>query len=287
MVLRTAQRGTAMALVNARMSDRSFQRWRRVPGAIRPLLQCFDLCLAQSERDAGHFRKLGASPVVYTGNLKFSAEPLDFDQTELTRMIEATQGRALWMAASTHVGEEKIAARAHKALLEDHPDLLTIIAPRHPDRGDEIRRETEAMGLQVAQRSKGEAITDDTDIYLADTMGEMGMLYRLVNIAFVGGSLIPHGGQNPLEAARLDCAILYGPHMDNFRDPVAELESAGAARQVADLSELERSLQELLSSPALIIQRATAARLAAAAQEVILEQVIEQLSPLLNPYART
>src|SRR5436190_10051698 len=176
-----------MALVNGRVSTRSYGRWRRWPGLIRPLLSAFDLCLAQDADQADRFRSLGARQVAAIGDLKAAAPALPFDKSELARLRDAVDSRPLWLAASTHAGEEKIAARVHRDLAARHPGLLTIVAPRHPARGDAIGAMLTGEGLRIARRSYGDPVTRDTQVYLADTMGELGLFYRLAEIAFVGG----------------------------------------------------------------------------------------------------
>lgn len=238
-----------MALINARMSERSFHNWKKYQNVANALLSSFQLCFAQSEQDAGRLRALGARKVMVTGNLKYDAPLLPCDESELLTMKTALAGRTLWLAASTHPGEEKMVAEAHQKLSKMHPDLLTVIVPRHPERGDNIARELQAYG-GVALRSKKETITRDTAFYIADTLGELGLFYRLCEVAFMGGSLIKHGGQNPLEPAQLACAILTGPHTHNFRDITIEMVAHRAVIVVKDAVQLATSLHDLLSNTA-------------------------------------
>lgn len=287
LVLETAARGVPMVLVNARMSDRSFAGWRRWPRVIRPLLRCFRRVLAQSEADAMRFRTHGARDVVVTGSLKYDAEPLPADATELGRLADAIGNRQHWLAASTHPGEEAKVAEAHRQLEARHPDLLTVLVPRHAGRGDEIAAELRMLGLTVAQRSHGEVPTPPTDVYLADTMRELGLFYRLAPIVFVGGSLVPHGGQNLLEPARLGCALLYGPHMHNFRPIVADLVSAGAAEEVRDAASLADAVSELLRDEPLRARRCAAAKRATEAGRGVLKEVMAALAPELDALKST
>ncbi|MCZ6861399.1 MAG: 3-deoxy-D-manno-octulosonic acid transferase, partial [Alphaproteobacteria bacterium] len=192
-------RGTPIVLLNARMSRRSFARWRRWPGFARFVLTRFALCLAQSEADAERLAGLGAPSPACPGNLKFASPPLPADEQTLSRLRAEVSNRPVWLAGSTHPGEEEIIADAHKRLGERFDDLLTIIVPRHPGRGPEIARELAMGGLETALRSSGDAIALGTAIYVADTMGELGLFYRLAEVVFIGGSLVPHGGQNPIE----------------------------------------------------------------------------------------
>ncbi|HEY4472622.1 MAG TPA: glycosyltransferase N-terminal domain-containing protein, partial [Stellaceae bacterium] len=159
-----------MVLVNARLSARSYGRWRHWPGLIRPILRAFDLCLAQDQAQAERFRSLGARRVAAVGDLKAAAPVLPFNRSELLRLHDAIGSRPLWLAASTHAGEEKIAAQVHRDLAAQHPGLLTIIVPRHPARGDAIAAMLAGQGLRIARRARGEPVTCDTQVYLADTM---------------------------------------------------------------------------------------------------------------------
>jgi 3-deoxy-D-manno-octulosonic-acid transferase len=281
LVHETAQRGVPMLLVNARMSDRSFANWHRWPRLIRPLLAHFRRVLAQSEADAARYRTLGAPAVVVTGSLKYDAAPLPADPAELAALERAIGPRARWLAASTHPGEEPQIAEAHRRLKARHPDLLTLLVPRHPPRGDEIAAALRGLGLTVAQRARRGPIRPETDIYLADTLGELGLFYRLSPIVFMGGSLVPHGGQNPLEPARLGGAILHGPHVHNFRAICTDLAAAGASQEVRDAAALAAAVDALLSNAAERARRGAAARQATEAGRGALDAVIAALRPEL------
>ena len=270
-----------LILVNARMSERSFRRWRRFPRMATDLLGTFALCLAQNGEEARRLVDLGARHVRCVGNLKNAAPPLPVDEAELARMRALLGARPRWLAASTHAGEETIAVEAHRALKRDHPGLLTIIVPRHAMRGSMIAEKLAAEDLVVANRGGGEPVTAETDVYVAATMGELGLFYRLANVVFVGGSLVPHGGQNPLEPARLDCAILYGPHMENFADATGELEAAGAAARVDDGQALGAAVGRFLAMPERGAAVAAAARRVAAAKGEVLDAVFAEISPFL------
>ncbi len=280
-------RRVPVMLLNARLSEHSFARWRRLRGAARDLLGGFTRIEAQSDADAERLRALGAHAVIVPGNLKFAAPPLPVDTTELERLRNRLQDRPVWLAASTHPGEEAIVLTAHRALAEAHSGLLTIIAPRHPERGARVAKEADrflragvagpphptlspkqgerALLLplplggegrgeggpceSVTQRSAGQD-PPEGGVWIADTLGELGLLYRLSRIAFIGRSLLPPGGgQNPLEAARLGCAIAVGPHTGNFSDIVRILEEAGAAARMADAESLAAWVSAMLRDP--------------------------------------
>jgi 3-deoxy-D-manno-octulosonic-acid transferase len=244
-LLRTARaRGVPLMLVNARLSSRSFSRWHRMPGLARELFGTFEKVQAQSAGDAERLLRLGAVHADLHGNLKFAAPPLPVPRIELQRLRHAIGARPVWLAASTHPGEEAAAIVAHSALAARHPSLLTIIVPRHPERGPEVAEL--AAGLRATRRSLGEGPPEGAGIWVADTLGELGLLCTVAGIVFVGGSLVPHGGQNPLEPARLGCAVAVGPHVSNFAEPVAVLETAGALARVADAAALARWVDTLL-----------------------------------------
>ncbi|MET0605216.1 MAG: 3-deoxy-D-manno-octulosonic acid transferase [Beijerinckiaceae bacterium] len=238
-----------LALVNARMSERSYQRWRRAGGVARTVLGDVDMVLAQSDEDAFRFGALGAPHVKVAGNLKFDGPPPPADSVRLGEMSAAVAGRPLWFAASTHPGEDDAVIAAHHLIAEQFPDVLTIIAPRHPDRGGEIAEIATMDGLSVALRSRDGLPRRGTGVYVADTLGEMGLFYRLSPIALVGGTLVDIGGHNPLEAAKLSVAILHGPHVKNAADSYAALDRGGAM-MVADADALAREVVSLLSDAA-------------------------------------
>lgn len=250
LILSSAARRVPMVLINGRMSHRSFPRWRRVSGTISALLGRFDICLAQSNTDAQRFAVLGARRVVTTGNLKLDVPAPPADTAKLERLMAVTRGRPIIVAASTHPGEEEILAQVHRILARYFPSLLTVIVPRHPDRGEAIGQMIGATRQRVALRSHGDLPTATTDIYIADTMGELGLFYRLSPIVFMGGSLVPHGGQNPIEAIKLGASIVHGPHIFNFSDVYTAIDAAKGAG-IADTPEaLTKQLGQLLADPA-------------------------------------
>ncbi len=236
-------RGIPMMLVNARMSARSLRGWQRAPGFARQLVGAFDRVQAQSEADAAHLRLLGARCVDAPGNLKLAAPPLPADADELARLRALIGPRPVWLASSTHPGEEDVAAQVHHSLAAAHPGLLTIVAPRHPERGAAL-----AAALGAPRRAAGQD-PGATGVWVADTLGELGLLYRLSPLAFVGRSLTGRGGQNPLEPARLGCAIAVGPHTANFAEAVQALEAAGALTRIADAAGLAAWVDAMLRDP--------------------------------------
>lgn len=250
LILSSASRRLPMVLINGRMSQRSFPRWRRMHGTISALLGRFDVCLAQSNTDAERFSALGSRNVVTTGNLKLDVLAPPADEAKLDRLLGVTRGRPVIVAASTHPGEEEILLDVHRALAGYFPSLLMVIVPRHPNRGEAIARMVEAAGVPVALRSYEEMPTAKTEIYIADTMGELGIFYRLSPIVFMGGSLVEHGGQNPIEAIKLGAAIVHGPHVFNFTDVYEALDRAGGARRTDSEDALVKQLAQFLVDPA-------------------------------------
>ncbi len=282
MIIEAANRNIPMILVNGRISPRSFTGWRRFGGLIRELLGCFDLCLGQSDTDAQRFRQLGAESAKYVGNLKFAGPPLPVDEVEFAAMKNTIGTRPVWLAASTHAGEEDLAAKVHQRLKSLHAGLLTLIIPRHPDRGGKIAARLRGQGQDVSLRSNGDAINPETDIYVADTMGEMGLFFRIAGVVFMGKSLVPLGGQNPLEAARLDCAIVHGPHMMNFEDISKRFNKAGACIQVADGEALLNAVRQLLEETSERERMAAAAKDLAATEAGVLDAVLVEMGPFLE-----
>lgn len=280
LILAGAARRMPMVLINGRMSPRSFPRWQRAAATISSLLGRFDICLAQSQTDAERFSALGSPNVIVTGNLKLDVLPPPADDVKLERLMAMTRGRPVFLAASTHHGEEEALLEAHRALERLFPELLTMIVPRHPDRGENIACMVAASGLSVALRSREELPSATTAVYVADTIGELGLFYRLAPIVFMGGSLIAHGGQNPIEAIKLGAAILHGPHVANFADVYDTLDVAGGATQVESADMLARQVARLL--------RDTAARQTTvkAAEGVVakLGGALERTLGVLEPY---
>jgi 3-deoxy-D-manno-octulosonic-acid transferase len=231
-------------LVNARMSARSHAAWSRFPWAAHAVLSGFARIHARGEEDATRLRALGAASIEVTGDLKLAAPPLPADSAVLRDMTQRLSGRPVFLAASTHPGEEAFIQTVHNSLRPHHPGLLTIIAPRHPERGAVL---AEALGCTRRQNGPPPRCAG---IWIADTLGELGLWYRLSHVVFVGRSLIPPGGgQNPLEPARLGRAIATGPHTSNFTDHIALLRAANALEMTADVPALTRFVGAMLADP--------------------------------------
>jgi 3-deoxy-D-manno-octulosonic-acid transferase len=282
LILAADARKIPLILVNGRLSEQSFQRWRHVPRTIAALLRRFHLCLAQSQDDAQRYAALGAA-VNITGNLKIDVPPPPVDQKVFGALESAVDGRPIIAAASTHPGEEAIMIDVHQRLRTQIPNLLTVVAPRHPERGPDIAAGAEAAGLKPLLRSRGDAPDKSGDFYVLDTMGELGLLYRLAPIVFMGGSLASHGGQNPIEAAKLGAAILHGPHVWNFAEIYAALDAANGARQVADGAALAARMRDWLTDTGARQKAALAGRRTVDALGGALDRTLAALDPYLQP----
>jgi len=280
LILGCARRKIPMILVNGRISERSFRRWRLVSGASAALLGRFDLCLAQSDANAQRLARLGAPRVSTTGNLKLDVPAPPVDTATLHRFNALIGLREVVAAASTHAGEETAVIAAHRRLRAKHPNLLTVIAPRHPERGPSIADIAKVAGLSVGMRSRGELPKRDVDVYIADTLGELGLIYRIAPIVFMGGSLAKHGGQNPIEPIRLSAAVLHGPHIWNFAELYATLDQAHGAELVDDEEALTTRLGGWLADPS---ARTAVAQAGVDAVEK-LSGALERTLAALDPY---
>jgi 3-deoxy-D-manno-octulosonic-acid transferase len=279
MIMSAAERAIPMILVNGRMSDRSFRRWRRLPRTIEALLTRFDLCLVRSTDDAERFGALGAPRIATTGNLKLDVPALPIDGSRMAILASATKGRMIVAAASTHPGEESAIIDAHRRLTITFPGLLTIIAPRHPQRGPAIAEIATAARLRCALRSRGELPGGGVDVYVFDTLGELGLVYQLAPIVFMGGSLVRHGGQNPIEAVKLGAAILHGPHVANFTEIYEELDGCGGANFVADAGTLTVRVAAWIKDGPARDRAAAAAKLCVDRLGGALERTVGALEP--------
>jgi len=247
LLLAAHARGAKLALVNGRMSRRSFLGWQRAPRTAAAVLALYDVCLAQDEDSADRLRQLGARNVKVSGGLKADAPALPADETKLASLSAAIGNRPLFLAASTHAGEDETILPAQDALRRQYKDLLTIIVPRHPERGRDIAM---LCGTRHSvRRSAGHEPCADTAIYIVDTLGELGLFYRLAPFAFMGGSLVAHGGQNPLEAARLTLAVMAGPHTENFARVYDAVFAAQGAGRVQTSSDIAAFAGRLLADP--------------------------------------
>ena len=281
MLAAIARRKIPAVLVNGRLSDRAFNGWRKWPTIARETLSAFDLVLAQSETDRVRFASLGARDVKVSGNIKLAAPPLAANAEALQALRRAIGTRPCWLAASVHPGEDYAASAVHQELSALHPGLLTLVVPRHPERGVEMAATMAKAGLSAARRAAGDAPTPATQVYIADTMGELGLFYRLAGIAFLGKSLAVGGGQNPAEPAALGCALVLGPDMSNFREITAELLADDAAVQVADGAGLAEAVDSLLQDHARRDALGANARALMLRHQDAVAETLRHIAPLL------
>jgi 3-deoxy-D-manno-octulosonic-acid transferase len=283
LLLTAASRGTRLVLINARISERSAAGWKRAPGAARHLFGAFDAVLAQDDAIAQRFRALGAKDVRVVGSLKADAPPLPCDAAALAAVKQQIGARPLLVAAQTHPGEDETVLPAHDRLRERFPDLLTILVPRHVERGDDIAMLCGARAN--ARRSLNQNITPDTQIYIADTMGELGLFYRLARFCFIGATLVPMGGHNPLEPAVLHCAILAGPHRSSNVKAFEAILSAQGQGSVASSADIVELAGRLMESPALATAMGEAAARGAATQSGAVAATVAVLESLKHARA--
>jgi 3-deoxy-D-manno-octulosonic-acid transferase len=280
LILGAADRRIPMIAINSRISQRSFERWGAAPAMMRTLLGQFEMCLAQSQGDAERFTALGSPHVFNTGNLKFDTPAPPADPQRLAEMEDAVRQRPVVIAASTHPGEEELILNAHRRLAGDFPGLLTILVPRHPARGEAVADLVKGSGLRGSLRSQGALPDAQSDVYIADTLGELGVFYRLSPIVVLGGSFAPIGGHNPIEAIRLGAATVHGPHVHNWSEIYDSLGAAGGAQRADDVETLVKTLSQWLSDDA--ARRATSeAGLAVVDQ---LGGALERTLAALEPY---
>lgn len=278
------RRGIPLALLNARLSEKSVQGWQRVPGTARFVLDRFSLMLTQNAEIAERLCAIGADPArVQVGtNLKATSAPLPVDQDTLQTMRSDLAGRPVWVASSTHPGEEEIVLDAQKRLLETHPALCLLLVPRHPERGDAVETLVRDAGLTVARRTRQERITADTRVYMADTLGETGTWYALSPLVFLGGSLLPIGGHNPYEVAQAGAAVLTGPHVSNFAETYGPLIAMGGAVEVTDAKELAGGIACWLTDPQSLGGARSAASAFVSQQQDKLTDVVDMLCHALG-----
>ena len=280
-----AKRGIPVALANARLSERSARGYARFAKLTRPMLGEMSLIAVQTETEAQRFRDLGARPecVRVTGSIKFD---LKIDEQLLPRAqaLRAQWGasqRPVWIAASTHEGEDASILEAHRRVLQAHGDALLILVPRHPERFDAVATQCRE-GFSSVRRSSGEPVLAQTQVLVGDSMGELLFLYALADIAFVGGSLVERGGHNPLEPAALRLPVLMGPHVFNFLEIGAMLREAGALQQVEDAQELAQAVLRLIESPQEARRMGEAGRAVMQANQGALRRLLEGIAGLMR-----
>ena len=282
LVLGAAQRHIPLVLVNARMSPRSINRWRRFAKFGRPLFSRFAAILAQNNSIARAFKRLGAPNVITAGNLKIDAPPPHVDASTQAALKTAIGNRPVFLAASTHPGEDTVIAAAHTLMRHDIEGLLTIIVPRHPERGGGLAASLGGLGLKTQLRSRSPDPAPETEIYIADTIGELGTFYSIAPVALVGGSLVEHGGQNPVEAIRLGASVLTGPYTHNFRDAYASLFREGGAIEVRSSDDIAKQVTRLHTDRLAAEEMSAGAERALQSLSGALERTLGAIQPLLE-----
>lgn len=278
-------RNIPAVLINARLSNKSYNIWNIFSGSAKSLLSTFQLILTQTKLDEERFKQLGAPNIVTTDNIKYSATPLPYDDIELEKLHTSIAGRPTWVFASTHDGEELLACKIHASLVQKIPSLLTIIVPRHPERRDDIQKLCNLMKVLSVFRGGGKNLPQpDTDIYVADTLGELGLFYKLTNIAVIGRSFSNDGGggHNPIEAAQLGCAVLTGPNVQFQRQLFGEMFSIKAAQQLNDKTELLKHLRALFENEDMRNNAILKASKFAESKANVINIVMENLTPVLS-----
>lgn len=280
-------RGIPVLLVNARLSEKSARGYARFPAFTRSVLSCFTRLLVQAGPDADRFRALGATQVEVTGNLKFDMAPDEGQLADARALRAGWSGRPVWIAASTHPGEDEIVLAAHRLLRESLPELLLVLVPRHPERFDAVAAGVSRAGFSCARRNRGEAVVPGTAVYLADTMGELQMLYACADVAFVGGSFSGTGGHNMLEPAALGVPVVTGPSLFNFEQVADALRAVDALVVVADTETLAQVLRRWLQDEGVRSAAGERARAFVAANRGALARTLERIDALVPAGSRT
>ncbi|MFH1157768.1 MAG: glycosyltransferase N-terminal domain-containing protein [Pseudomonadota bacterium] len=285
MLMGIQERRISAVLLNARISRKSFFLWHLARGVVGSMLGTFQLCLGQNQAEAVRLRRLGASDVRVSGNLKYAAAPLPCNEAKLELLKKAIGSRPIVLWASTHSGEEEIAFRVHRELRKSAPRLLTIIVPRHPRRGHLVSGLAELDGLPAGRRSRGRLPRETDALYVADTLGELGLFYRLSRVCVLGGSFMPVGGHNPIEPAQLGCQIFYGPRMFNFISICEDFENLSAAVRVKNEDALVENLALALRDPEHFSAMSAAARKWTQRQAHIVDETVVLLAPFMNKFS--
>lgn len=264
-----------LILVNGRIADKAFKHWKMFKFLSKEMLSCFNLCLGQSEEDTRRLNIIGAKDAKYLGNLKYAGFNPPVDENKKQEISSQISGRPLWGVISTHNNEEEQIGQYIAEMKKQIPNIFTLIAPRHPQRGVEIQQQLNQLGLKTSLRSKNEKINKDTDVYIADTIGEVGIWYDLAPIIFIGGSLIPHGGQNFIEPCRFHDAVLVGPNTQNFVEATNRAKKAQAIIQVQNAKELTEKVIFLLNNPQELKEQQTKAFDWASSEAKVLDGIMK------------
>jgi 3-deoxy-D-manno-octulosonic-acid transferase len=247
MIKNIKDKSIPLLLLNARMNDKSFKKWNKVFHTAKKFFQSFDICLASSLETKKHLEFFGVKKIKYIGNLKFTESEREINNLEV-KLKKKLLTKKIWCASSTHNGEEIFCAKAHKKLKKKHKNLLTIIIPRHIDRMGVIEDQMKRMDLKVHRHVPNEKIKNDTDIYIVNSYGKTKSFFKICKTVFLGGSIIEHGGQNPLEAARYGCKILHGPNIWNFKEVYDLLKKYKVTNKVTNMNQLVNYVNKMLNT---------------------------------------
>ncbi|HOO49712.1 MAG TPA: 3-deoxy-D-manno-octulosonic acid transferase [Alphaproteobacteria bacterium] len=281
-VAEIGKRRIPAALLNARMSPKSFRNWRYARGLSEKILSSFTIILTQTDQDRYYYDQLGARSVVTSDNIKYCASPLPYDAIELSDLQKAIGDRPVWVYASTHQGEEELALETHLALVNDYPDLLTIVVPRHPERSASIESTYQERRVSYGTKTKNRTPNHEHSLFVVDTLGDLGLFYALSPIACIGRSFSDDGGggHNPLEAALLRCAVLHGPHVQNLQEIFDQMDAAQASIPLDHKDELAERLRALFASQMLRQEQIDRSYQFAESKTHILAKIIEELEPV-------
>ena len=284
LILSAKAHNVPLVLLNGRVSDRSFAKWKNNLAFIKPLSSAFIFSFGKSKEDCKKLSVMGFKNPVCVGNLKYAVPPLSYDKEELKTLSSQIGKRHLIVVSNTHPGEEELCLSAFLTVKKRFSDVLMIIAPRHPARGAEIKSLVEANGLKTLLRSDGGKITKDIDVYIANTMGELGLFYTLSDIVFVGGSLVEWGGHNPMEPSRLHNVVLSGKYVHNFQETFDLLKQEKAVVMLNDEKDFAAKLKGFFENPEVQKDYMSRAFYVAEREASVLLRVMEHLNPVLEQF---
>lgn len=279
-----ARRGIPLAIVNGRLSEKSARRYRKIRGLTTESLSAVSLIAAQTGVDKERYAALGAAPekIVVAGNVKFDLEFTDAMARQAAALkAELFGARPVWIAGSTHPGEEEQVLAAHRLVRQSVPGALLALAPRHPDRFEAVGTLCANTGFSIRRRSEQAPCEAGSEVFLIDSLGELRLFYAAADVAFVGGSLVPRGGHNVLEPAAAGRPVLFGPHTFNFAEIAARIKDSGGGEAVGDVGQLARQVAELLADPAMRKDMGDQGRAFVDANRGAVQRVIDELTGLL------
>ena len=282
LILSAKSKKIPLIVMNGRISDKSFAKYKENLSFCNPLMSAFIYGFGKSEEDRKRLEVMGVKTTTCVGNLKYAVAPLSYNKDELTKLQNMIGDRPVFVVSSTHPGEEERLLCSFLTIKKRYPNVLMVIAPRHPARGSEIKELVEVNGLKAALRSEGEVIKSNTDIYIANTMGELGLFYTLSNVVFVGGSFAPIGGHNPMEPARLHCVVLSGKLVHNFKETYDILVNENCVVMVSDEEDLASKVKSFFEHPDIMKQYMNKAFDVAERESAVLDRVMDKLQPILD-----